>query len=183
MIRSPFAFCAYLCVLCLLLLSSCATTRIRGSGAGIRVARSTSKPVLDPTSSKKTKKRIKTCYEEEKTNPKPVCFSCDNAVRIINAKQRLQRWPKKAERMVKFAKKNCVNECEGKVATQKARTKACRKQKKILLREAEKRCKRSDAYLIGGIIGGLVGMTAGVLLTVMIYQFSSPGGQALAIYR
>jgi len=161
----------------IVLLTGCIT--IRGSGSsgngpaisGSSLSQSTSRPSSDAQIDKKNRERLKSCYEQEKTTPRPVRFTCDQAVKILNAKDRLNAWPAKCQRKMAFQKKRLDTECKAKVDKQKARTEACQEKHKILMNASRKSCKVFQAQLVAGTVGAAAGVVLGVIVTLIIYQF------------
>lgn len=153
--------------LCLLLFTpfyvcfSGCTSMLAGSGSAA------SKPAGAP------KMDMETCREVERRGvKKPVCFSCDQAIKILNAKQRLKRWPERCRKEKKHLKKVFTVECRKKLKKERANTNKCRKKQKTILKSWQKQSASAKvAEVVRLTLVGAGAFAVGILGGYLLFKF------------
>ena len=118
---------------------------------------------------------------EKEPNPRPVCFSCKNAVKISIKLDRLEAWPAKCAKKIEVQRRKDAVKCKGKLAKKEAVNKGLIAKNKRITEELGRGGAKVTTYVAAGVVGLAIGIAAGVLGTVLVYQFTSPSMRQGAI--
>lgn len=94
---------------------------------------------------------------EKEKNPKPVCFSCEEVVRILKAKERLRAWPERCRIREKQTREIAALDCKRRLDSMEAMLVAERKKNHALTPSPH-------GWVVPALIGLGIGFGVGALV-------------------